>query len=242
MLSNLYRYIIDSCPLFEQHCQLCGQRATRHGLCQPCRQQLPWRLGHRCPICQAPAASAQAPCGDCQGKHPAFSHLYSAYDYDYPLEGLITRCKYAPSPALQGVLASLMPQALRHAQSGAGYRLPDLVVPVPLAAARLRARGFNLPDALARALADTMRVRFDDQLCWRKRNTDSQAALNRRERLRNVRDAFGVKRRCDGLHIAIVDDVASTGATLHSLAKTLRKSGAKQVDAWVLARAIVRQA
>ncbi len=242
MLSNLCRYIIDNCPLFEQHCQLCGQRATRHGLCQPCRQQLPWRLGHRCPICQAPAASAQAPCGDCQGKHPAFSHLYSAYDYDYPLEGLITRCKYAPSPALQGVLASLMPQALQHAQSGAGYRLPDLIIPVPLAAARLRARGFNLPDALARALADTMRVRFDDQLCWRKRNTDSQAALNRRERLRNVRDAFGVKRRCDGLYIAIVDDVASTGATLHSLAKTLRKSGAKQVDAWVLARAIARQA
>ncbi|MBP7581813.1 MAG: ComF family protein [Vogesella sp.] len=242
MLSNLCRYIIDSCPLFEQHCQLCGQRATRHGLCEPCRQQLPRRQGHRCPICQAPAASAQAPCGDCQGRHPAFSHLYSAYDYDYPLEGLITRCKYAPSPALQGMLASLMPQALLHAQSGAGYRLPDLVVPVPLAAARLRERGFNLPDALARALADTMRVRFDDQLCWRKRNTDSQAALNRRARLRNVRDAFGVKRRCDGLYIAIVDDVASTGATLHSLAKTLRKSGAKQVDAWVLARAIARQA
>lgn len=242
MLSNLCRYIIDSCPLFEQHCQLCGQRATRHGLCEPCRQLLPRRQGHRCPICQAPAASAQAPCGDCQGRHPAFSHLYSAYDYDYPLEGLITRCKYAPSPALQGVLASLMPQALLHAQSGAGYRLPDLVVPVPLAAARLRQRGFNLPDALARALADTMRVRFDDQLCWRKRNTDSQAALNRRARLKNVRDAFGVKRRCDGLYIAIVDDVASTGATLHSLAKTLRKSGAKQVDAWVLARAIVRQA
>lgn len=242
MLSNLCRYIIDSCPLFEQHCQLCGQRATRHGLCEPCRQQLPRSQGHRCPICQAPAASAQAPCGDCQGRHPAFSHLYSAYDYDYPLEGLITRCKYAPSPALQGVLASLMPQALLHAQSGAGYRLPDLVVPVPLAAARLRQRGFNLPDALAHALADTMRVRFDDQLCWRKRNTDSQAALNRRARLKNVRDAFGVKRRCDGLYIAIVDDVASTGATLHSLAKTLRKSGAKQVDAWVLARAIVRQA
>lgn len=242
MLSNLCRYIIDSCPLFEQHCQLCGQRATRHGLCEPCRQQLPRHQGHRCPICQAPAASAQAPCGDCQGRHPAFSHLYSAYDYDYPLEGLITRCKYAPSPALQGVLASLMPQALLHAQNGAGYRLPDLVVPVPLAAARLRERGFNLPDALARALADTMRVRFDDQLCWRKRNTDSQAALNRRARLKNVRDAFGVKRRCDGLYIAIVDDVASTGATLHSLAKTLRKSGAKQVDAWVLARAIVRQA
>lgn len=242
MLSNLCRYIIDSCPLFEQHCQLCGQRATRHGLCEPCRQQLPRRQGHRCPICQTPAASAQAPCGDCQGRHPAFSHLYSAYDYDYPLEGLITRCKYAPSPALQGVLASLMPQALLHAQNGAGYRLPDLVVPVPLAAARLRQRGFNLPDALAHALADTMRVRFDDQLCWRKRNTDSQAALNRRARLKNVRDAFGVKRRCDGLYIAIVDDVASTGATLHSLAKTLRKSGAKQVDAWVLARAIVRQA
>lgn len=62
-------------------------------------------------------------------------------------------------------------------------------------------------------------------------------SLGRAERLRNVRHAFGVKRRCDGLSIAIVDDVATSGATLSALSKMMKKQGAKRVDAWVLARA-----
>lgn len=238
MLSNLLQSSIDICPLFEQHCLLCGQRPVQDGLCQACQAGLPRRHGHRCPRCQCPAASPLAPCRDCRTLRPAFHQLYSAYDYDYPLDALITRCKYLPDASLQGALAALMPQALQRAASAP---LPDLVLPVPLAAGRLRQRGFNLPDALARSLAATMRVRVDDTLCWRKRNTGRQAELNRRERLRNVRDAFGVKHRCDGLHIAIVDDVASTGATLHALARTLLQSGARQVDAWVLARAIFRR-
>jgi len=238
MLSNQLQSSIDNCPLFEQHCRLCGQRPAHHGLCQACCHALPWREGHRCPRCHRPAASAQTVCHDCRKLRPAFQLLCSAYDYDYPLDALITRCKYAPDASLLGTLAALMPQALPRAPQAA---LPDLIVPVPLSAERWRERGFNLPDALARALAATMRVRCDDALCWRKRNTARQAKLNRRERLRNVRDAFGVKHRCDGLHIAIVDDVASTGATLQALAKTLLKAGAKRVDAWVLARALFRR-
>lgn len=237
MLSNLLQPLIDSCALFEQHCLLCGQRPVLQGLCERCSTSLPWRAGHRCPCCQAPAASPLAPCPDCRQLKPAFRQLFSAYDYDYPLDGLITRCKYTPDASLQGALAALMPQALQRVSTPPQ---PDLVLPVPLAGERLQQRGFNLPDALARALADTMRVRYDPTLCWRKRNTGRQAELNRRERLRNVRDAFGVKRRCDGLHLAIVDDVASTGATLHAVAKTLLKAGARQVDAWVLARALFR--
>ncbi|WP_231137457.1 ComF family protein [Chromobacterium paludis] len=118
--------------------------------------------------------------------------------------------------------------------SGAKY---DLVIPVPLANERLAQRGFNQSGELARAIAGTMNSRFSDDLCWRKYNTPSQASLGRAERLRNVRHAFGVKRRCDGLCIAIVDDVATSGATLSSLARALKKQGAKQVDAWTLARA-----
>ncbi|WP_230369732.1 ComF family protein [Paludibacterium denitrificans] len=78
---------------------------------------------------------------------------------------------------------------------------------------------------------------FSANLCWRKYNTSSQASLKRAARLKNVRDAFGVKRRLDGLCVAIVDDVATSGATLSALAETLKKQGAKRVDAWVLAKA-----
>lgn len=238
MLSNLLHAKLDSCPLFEQHCLLCGQRPVHDGLCHACRTALPWRTGHRCPCCNRPAANAQASCTDCRKLRPAFRHTYSAYDYSYPLDALITRCKYAPDATLQGALAALMPEALQRAPQASP---PDLILPVPLASERLRERGFNLPDVLARSLAATMRVRFDDTLCWRKRNTAHQTDLSRRERLRNVRDAFGVKHCCNGLHIAIVDDVASTGATLHAMAKTLLQAGARQVDAWVLARAVFRR-
>ncbi|WP_293759619.1 phosphoribosyltransferase family protein [uncultured Aquitalea sp.] len=113
----------------------------------------------------------------------------------------------------------------------------DIVLPVPLANERLAERGFNQSDALAQAIADTMQSRFSATLCWRKRNTLPQASLNRRERLRNLKNAFGVKQRIDGLSVAIVDDVATSGATLSALAEILKKQGAKRVDAWVLARA-----
>ncbi|SCK11104.1 ComF family protein [Vogesella sp. LIG4] len=237
MLSNLLDGLINNCPFFEQHCLLCGQRPTRHGLCQACQHALPWQHSARCPQCQAAVASGAAPCGDCQRLQPAFDRLLAAYDYDYPLDGMISRCKYGPQPALQGALAQLM---LTLPQRHADLAVPDLIVPVPLAAAKLAQRGFNLPAALAAPLAATMRAPLSGELCWRKRNTAPQAGLNRAERLANLRDAFGVKHRCDGLYIAIVDDVASTGATLHALAKSLKKSGAKRVEAWVLARAHFR--
>ncbi|WP_174873468.1 ComF family protein [Vogesella oryzae] len=237
MLSNLLGHLVDSCSLFEQHCQFCGQRPAPHGVCQCCLPALPYQITARCPQCHAQVNSGHAPCGDCQQLRPAFDRLLAAYDYDYPLDGLIARCKYGPQPALQGALAGLMRTLL---QRHPALPVPDLIIPVPLAAARLAARGFNLPDALADALAVTMRAPLARDLCWRKRNTVPQAGLDRTERLANLRDAFGVKHRCDGLFIAIVDDVASTGATLHALSKTLKKAGAKRVEAWVLAKAHFR--
>ncbi|MFC3532691.1 ComF family protein [Vogesella facilis] len=239
MLSNQLRQLLDNCVLFEQHCLLCGQRPAPAGLCPACRPSLRYQTAARCPQCQALVHSGNAPCGDCQRLQPAFERLLAAYDYDYPLDGLIGRCKYGPQPALQGALASLMPSLL---QRHPALPAPDLIVPVPLAAARLAARGFNLPDALAASLAVTMRAPVARELCWRKRNTVPQAGLDRAERLANLRDAFGVKHRCDGLFLVIVDDVASTGATLHALSKTLKKAGAKRVEAWVLARAHFRHA
>lgn len=234
MLSNLVAALIDNCLFFEQHCQLCGQRPCRHGLCPDCRAALPQQAEHGCPVCAADAASHSVPCGRCLRRPPAYDVLYAAWRYDYPLDALIGACKYGRRQALQGLLAALMPALLKQRTSGPAI---DLIVPVPLAAARLAERGFNLPDALARAVAVTIACRFDPALCVRKRNTSPQAALGRAQRLRNLRDAFSVKRRCDGLCIAIIDDVATTGATLDALAKALKKAGAKRVEAWVLSRA-----
>lgn len=234
MLSNVISSLLNNCLIFEQHCQLCGQRPCADGVCAACVATLAGPAATRCPVCAAAAASHLVPCGHCLRKAPSFARLHAAYGYDYPLDGLIGACKYGCQPALQGALASLLRQQL---QKVAERPEIDMVIAVPLAPARLAERGFNLPDALARAVAATIGGRLVHDLCVRKRNTAPQAALDRRQRLRNVRDAFCVKRRCDGLSIAIVDDVATTGATLDALAKALQKVGAKRVEAWVLARA-----
>jgi ComF family protein len=115
----------------------------------------------------------------------------------------------------------------------------DIVMPVPLSKERLADRGFNQSVELASALAGTMHDRFHTVKCWRKRNTPSQARLGLRERRRNLLDAFCVETRLDGLSVAIVDDVVTTGTTLDALAEMLKKQGANRVEAWALARTLV---
>lgn len=238
MLSNFIKSTLNNCSIIEQNCQLCGQPSSPGGLCAPCHAALPALPQPACPICAHHAGSATSPCGQCLRHPPAFDVLHAAAAYDYPLNGLISACKYGKHATLQGALAQLMKNIPASLCTPPAI---DIVVPLPLASERLAERGFNLPDALARTVADTIGSRFDDQLCVRKRNTAQQASLNRQQRLRNMYDAFSVKHRCDGLCIAIVDDVATTGATLDSLARSLKKAGAKRVEAWVLARASDRK-
>ena len=234
MLSNFITSILNNRLIIKQNCQLCGQPSSQNGLCPPCYTSLPALRQPACPICAQHAGSAIAPCGQCLRHPPAFDVLYAAAAYDYPLDSLIIACKYGKHATLQGTLAQLMKNIPARLVTTPEI---DLVIPLPLASARLAERGFNLPDALARTVAATINSRFNDQLCVRKRNTAQQATLNRQQRLRNMHDAFSVNHRCDGLCIAIVDDVATTGATLDSLARSLKKAGAKRVEAWVLARA-----
>lgn len=232
MLSNLFGRLIDNRLFFTQPCLLCGTPGTRHGLCRGCQDSLPRLPAERCPHCAEPVATSSL-CGACQRHPPAFDALHVSYRFDYPLDGLIHAFKYGKRLEMAGVLGRLL--ALETAVS---TPVVDLVIPVPLAKERLAERGFNQSHELAQALAATMQARFAADLCWRKYNTRVQASLNRAERHDNMKHVFGVKRRLDGLCIAIVDDVATSGATLSSLAAALKKQGAERVEAWVLARAI----
>lgn len=232
-LSNSIRKILNNCPFIKQPCLLCARHEAQHGICAGCRTDLHRLDSPLCPLCAEPQALdlGGAPCGRCQRRTPAFDRLYAPFRYDYPLAEVIQAYKYGKRLELAGVLAPLLAEFAAKQQTYA-----DLVIPVPLFRDRLAERGFNQCDALGQALAGTLAARFEPNLCWRKRNTAVQASLGRAERRRNLRDAFGVKHRIDGLCVAIVDDVASSGATLNSLAAMLKKQGAKRVDAWALSR------
>lgn len=185
-----------------------------------------------CPQCAQPLPEPGL-CGHCQLHPPFYDALHVPFVFCYPLDAIITRFKYGKRLELAGVLAGLLQESAEKIPSDI-----DIVIPVPLSKERLADRGFNQSDELARSLAGTIANRFQPTLCGRKRNTLPQAHLGRRERRHNLRNAFCVETRLDGLSVAIVDDVVTTGFTLDAMAETLKKRGAKRVEAWALARTI----
>jgi len=140
------------------------------------------------------------------------------------------RLKYGPDLSLVTALAYLLADAVRFEPA------PDLLVPMPLSAAALRARGFNQAAELARVIAREIGRPLALHAAIRSRDTARQASLPFDQRASNVRGAFGCDASVANLRIAIVDDVMTTGATVGELARTLRRAGARDVAVWVLAR------
>ena len=109
---------------------------------------------------------------------------------------------------------------------------------MPLSAARLRERGFNQALEIARLLPPHLARRIRIDLLTRPRDTRPQAELPVDQRARNVRNAFACDQRLDGAHVAVVDDVMTTGATLDAAAAALKSAGAVAVSGWVVARTL----
>jgi ComF family protein len=122
------------------------------------------------------------------------------------------------------------------AEKVAAHARPDLLLPMPLAPARLSDRGFNQAAELARCLCVPLDLPVSLEAAVRTRETAPQASLPLDERARNIRGAFSAQPGVAGLRVAVVDDVLTTGATLNELAKALRRAGAREVTGWVLAR------
>lgn len=115
--------------------------------------------------------------------------------------------------------------------------LPDCLIPVPLHPSRFRARGFNQALELARPIAAKLRLPLCPGWCRRVRDTAPQRLLDAAERRGNLRGAFAATENVRGRRVALLDDVLTTGATLHEAASALKKAGAAWVEVWVLARA-----
>jgi ComF family protein len=215
--------------LFSQDCLLCRSGGTCGLLCKACRAELPTPFGGACPRCAAPGANARA-CGACLTAPPAFSATIAAFTYAFPVDRLVQRFKFQGDLALSALFAEAICERVQ-----VGPR-PDLIVAAPLAARRLRERGFNQAAEMARRVAARLAIRFDPRACAKRLDTLPQAELAGQTRRQNLRGAFAVKVEVRGLHIAVVDDVMTTGTTLDELARALCAAGASRVDAWVAAR------
>jgi len=212
-------------------CALC-QRWPARPLCADCRARFCAPCA-RCTGCARVHPGASARCCACTLRPPPLDLALAAADYAYPLDALLHAFKFQDQPGAARQLAALMgaapgaQHALKHA---------DLLLPMPLSAQRLRTRGYNQSLLLAHALARD-KCRSDVLL---RHDTVAQTSLTRAQRLRNVRRAYALNpahgATVAGRALLLVDDVMTTGASLHAAAQVLRSAGAAWVGALVLAR------
>ena len=188
-----------------------------------------------------PAATAAPPadelpplCGRCLANPPPFARVCCEYPWRFPLDRLISRYKYRSWLAAERPLLALWQQAL--AATGMSPR-PDALVPVPLHWRRQWWRGFNQSERLARQLARLTGIPHLPALA-RRRATPRQQGLKQSTRRRNLRNAFAVQCDVDGLRLALVDDVITTGSTAREASRALLDAGAARVEVWALARTL----
>lgn len=192
----------------------------------------------RCPRCaiDLPAGAREgATCQPCEDQSPEFDRAIAAVDYAGPWPALLARLKFQHHTATARSLAALMGHAVRARQAHA-----DLIVPIPLSGQRLAERGFNQSWLIASALSRQLGIPARHDLLARTRHTQRLMSLDAEARHLHIQGAFEAtpagQRALQRRHVAIVDDVMTTGATLNDAAHALLEAGARSVSAWVVAR------
>ena len=221
----------------KQQCLICDEQTdTAEPLCSACEAELPW-LGGQCAVCALPLPGDGLLCGQCQKRPPGFARVEAPWRYAFPVDSLITRFKHQRQWPLGRLLGALLSHHLQHAFAE-GLPRPDLLLPVPLGRKRLRQRGFNQAGMLANWLASSLQLPVQEHWLLRPREGAHQQELDAAARKRNLRQAFALhtQARIAGRHVALVDDVLTTGATADTLARLLTRAGAARVDIYCLAR------
>lgn len=207
-------------------------------LCDHCKATSPRIQAPFCRCCSRPfdgLIAGEFSCPNCEDHTPAFDCVVSNYQAKGVLRDLIHRFKYGRQYYLRRVLAEYLVEAMQDARIKANPS--HYLVPVPLHPTRLRERGFNQADALAEILSK--RTRLPILRCIeRRRYTNTQTRFDRVERMQNLREAFALRKNSDvrGKQLLLLDDVLTTGSTLHECALVLRAAGAESVRAITVAR------
>lgn len=221
--------------LAPSRCHWCGRSTPQgHAACEACVAALPWNA-HACRACGIPLAAGQpdGACAACLRECPPQDRSWAAFRYEAPVAQAIVALKFHGRLMPAHVIGHLMARRLAHRAEP----LPQLLIPVPLSTPRLRRRGYNQALELARALTGVLRIGLAAGAAWRTRETREQTRLDAAQRRNNVRGAFAVDAAAvRGRHVALLDDVITTGATAAELARVLRAAGAARIEAWAAAR------
>lgn len=217
---HLHQLYLQAQYALQPQCAFCGlPRIQGYPLCQACHDELPWLTQNQHPI----------PAG-CDSSITALA-------YQAPIKGLLRQAKFGKQLREADTLGEITAAAIAPQIA----TLPDAILPVPLHPTRMHQRGFNQALELARPLAQQLGVPLLTQAVIRRKATQAQAQLNAQLRQTNIQHAFQLVTPLPYTHIALFDDVITTGATLHALAQLLRANGVKHIQAWSCARPLLRR-
>ncbi len=236
--------------IYPPRCVICGDflwqapldaGESSKPICRNCTSSFTHIEAPFCTICGMPFGSNDIenhPCEDCLRKKPFFDGAYAPYVYEGPILEAVLRFKYGQKTFIADALGSLLTQFV-NAQFT--LREPFLIMPVPLHPKRLRERGFNQSLLLANRIAFGLRGKVDFLSLLRIRHTIPQTTLSKKERRKNIENAFFLKspESVREKNILLVDDVTTTGNTLNECAKVLTRGGAQAVFCVTLAKAVL---
>nr|WP_075988041.1 phosphoribosyltransferase family protein [Vibrio fluvialis] len=210
-------------------CKLCDLPLESHSTQSLCGACLDWYAPTtRCARCGLPCETPTEQCGQCLTSPPPWHKLYCLGDYRFPLNQSVHQLKYQ--------------RQFWQARPLAGLLAPRIVSPAPLVTCvplhwrRHAWRGFNQSDVLARQLAQQLGSQYQPRLFSRRLATPPQQGLNKAQRRRNLNQAFVLNSAPNHRHIAIVDDVVTTGSTVRQLCNLLLDVGVESLDIYCICR------
>jgi len=172
-------------------------------------------------------------CGRCIAEMPQNNLAVSVLHYESPVDHLIKKMKYHNQLEIAELLGKLLVEKLHSSK----VELPEQIIPVPLHKTRLEQRGYNQAIEIARTVSKALKIPMNLTNCIRARLTEPQFELSHAERKNNLKNAFDVIHQIPAKHVAIIDDIMTTGSTLNELTSALLKSGIEKVDIWTCSRA-----
>jgi len=232
--SNNWLNIIQN-YLLPPTCILCGFAGdTGLDLCSSCHRHLPRNTDccYQCAEVFPQPISFPCLCGRCLQRRPAFDETHAPFLHQGAIRHLISQLKFNGHYKNARLLGCLLAEHIDNSSEK-----PELLIPIPLHPSRYRQRGFNQAIEIARTVSKQLHIPLDLYSCQRQRDTPHQTSLTAKQRRRNIKNAFTLRKPITAQHVAILDDVMTTGATAHELAKTLKQAGVMRVDVWVCARA-----
>ena len=212
-------------------CLACGcELANAESLCDCCSERL-GRVPNPCDYCGQPNPVTGRICPACLQNPPRWQRMIAPLRYPGLTRDYLQQLKYFEAVHLAKTLCRQCLEPFRQSRPR-----PEVLLPVPLHHARLLERGYNQADEIAKIWSRELAIPVDRKTLTRTRATSSQSGLSARQREHNVRRAFAYQPKNEYRHVAIVDDIVTTGSTVAEITGTLHRAGVDYVEVWALAR------